>query len=107
MELTVMERLLLLGILPAEGDITTLRLIRSLRENLSFNEAEHEALHIEADGMRVQWDGVAAAAAGPKEVEIGKKATDVIATALKRMSAAGSLGMQCIDLYGRFVPNED
>ena len=42
--LSVKGRLMLLGILPAEGDLTTIRIVRELREGLSFSETEHKQL---------------------------------------------------------------
>ena len=40
MELTTVERLKLLEILPSEGDILALKILRKLRETLSFTEDE-------------------------------------------------------------------
>ena len=40
MKLEVYERIVLLNILPQEGDFTTLKLVRKLRESLSFSEKE-------------------------------------------------------------------
>lgn len=40
MELNIMERVKLLETLPPEGDILTLKILRKLRETLSFNEEE-------------------------------------------------------------------
>jgi len=46
MKLSVFERMILLNTLPAEGDLTTLKIVRGLRESLSFTEEEHAALNI-------------------------------------------------------------
>jgi len=40
MELDIMERVKLLEVLPSEGDLITLKILRKLRETLSFSEAE-------------------------------------------------------------------
>lgn len=40
MELTILERLKLLEALPPQGDLLTLKIIRKLRESLSFSEEE-------------------------------------------------------------------
>lgn len=40
MELTIQERVKLLEILPAQGDLLTLKILRKLRETLSFSEEE-------------------------------------------------------------------
>lgn len=44
MILSVFERLILLNILPTNGDILTIRTKRKLREDLSFSEGEHQSL---------------------------------------------------------------
>lgn len=40
MELTILERIKLLEVLPKEGDLLTLKILRKLRESLSFSEDE-------------------------------------------------------------------
>ena len=44
MELTYVERLKLLQALPPEGDLLTLKIVRKLRETLSFSEEDLKAL---------------------------------------------------------------
>jgi len=56
MKLGVGDRLILLSILPREGDITTLKIVRELRENLSFDEAEHKELQLTSEGDTVRWN---------------------------------------------------
>ena len=48
-KVNVLERLMLLGILPKEGSFTNLKLLRLVKENLSFNEAENKALQFRAE----------------------------------------------------------
>ncbi len=56
MKLTVLERLLLLNLLPEAGNLTTIRIVRELRESLSFTEDEHEVLRFETlPGGNVRW----------------------------------------------------
>jgi len=43
-KVNVLERLMALRILPKEGSYTNLKLLRVVKENLSFNEAENKAL---------------------------------------------------------------
>lgn len=43
-KLQVVERINLLQILPREGDFLTLKIVRQLRESLSFKDAEHDKL---------------------------------------------------------------
>lgn len=101
MELKTFERLILLNILPKEGDITTLRIVRKLRDDLSFSEEEHAALQFrnEPEG-RILWLEEKDV---PKEVAIGEKAHDIIAATLKKLNEQKKLQDAHIPLYERFV----
>lgn len=56
MRLNVLERLLVLGLLPESGNLTTIRIVRKLREALSFNEEDHEVLIFrQAPGGGTSW----------------------------------------------------
>ncbi len=103
MELTVKERIILLNILPAEGDILSLRIVRKLRETLSFSEEEHEALQIKEVANQVHWN---TAAEKPKEVEIGPRAHALVADTLKALNAQKKLRMEHVELYEKVVPEE-
>ena len=46
MKLSVFERLILLNVMPKEGDFTTLKIIRNLQEALSFSEEELKVLDV-------------------------------------------------------------
>ena len=103
MRLTVMDRILLLNLLPAEGSVTTLRIVRQLREDLSFSEEEHAALElVQADG-KVTWNP---AKAVEKDVAIGLKATNLIVEALTELSKAKKLQPSHLGLYDKFVGTE-
>ena len=87
-KLSVHERLLLLGILPQEGDLTTIRLVRELREDLSFTEEEHTALEFQYQDNSIHWkDDVAK----DKEIDIGPRAADVVRSALQELDKGGKL----------------
>jgi hypothetical protein len=110
MTLTVFERLTLLNILPAEGDIITLRVLRKLAESLSFTEEEHARLQfrdvLDADGQktgRIEWK---TEADQPTELEIGRKAQEIIAARFRELNAQKKLRPEHIDLYDKFVPEE-
>lgn len=96
--LSVADRVVLLDILPPQGDITTIRIVRSLREALSFTEEEHEKLGITISDGRVTWKENAS-----KDVEIGMKAREIIASAFKQLDNQKKLSPQHIEMYERFV----
>ena len=103
MKLTVVERIALLGILSAEGNFATLRIVRELRESLSFTEDEAKRLDVKVDGTRIQWD-TAKETPGGEEVKIGERATDIIVAALKDLDGKKKLTQQHMSLYEKFVP---
>ena len=101
MELGVFDRLILLNILPKEGDFTTLKIIRTMREDLSFSEEEHKALQFDfgAEGQ-VKWKQDSDK---PKHINFGEKATDIIVEVLKKLSDDKKLQDQHYSLFEKFV----
>ena len=101
MKLSVLDRILLLNILPAEGDLTTIKIIRELKEALSFSEEEHKALEIKMQEGRVFWNP---AASVEKDVKIKDKAKETIVTALKDLDTKQKITVEIIPLYEKFIP---
>ncbi len=100
MELSVGERLALLDVLPKEGDYTTLKVLRKLRESLSFSEEEHKSLKFEKEGDIIKW---CESGDIPKDIVIGEKATDIIVEALKKLNRERKLNEAHFVIYGKFV----
>jgi hypothetical protein len=100
MELTVFERLILLNALPKEGDFITLKIVRKLREDLSFSEEEHKILNFKQDENSLHWniDGDIL-----KNIEIGTKAMEIICDVLKKLNDSKKLTEQHYSLYEKFV----
>lgn len=94
------ERIILLNVLPREGDFTTLKIIRKLREDLSFSEEEHKALQFKQEDGKVLWVAEADIA---KPVEIGEKAKEIIRNRFKELSEQKKLKEEHLPLYERFV----
>ncbi len=103
MLLSVYDRLILLNILPAEGDITTIRIIRDLRAELSFSEEEHQALQFKQNGPEVKWINEADK---PKEVNIGIKASQIIEESFLKLNAQKKLTEAHIPIYEKFVSKD-
>jgi len=102
--MTVHQRLLLLGILPEEGNLTTIRIVRELREALSFSESEHEALKFRVEDGRVFWEDDVV---GDKDIDIGPKAADVVRDALGELDKAGKLKVEHLPLCELFEYGAD
>lgn len=105
MELSVLERLTLLNVVPKTGDITTLRIVRDLEADLSFSEEEHGLLKFTVQDGRIGWNSDGMATVGLKDVAVGEKAMDIIQEALTALNKAKTLNLDTLGLYERFVEN--
>ena len=104
MELKIAERIMLGSMLaPIAADIVTLRIVRSLQEELSFSEEENEELKFENADGRISWD---LTVPQTKEFEFKPAATRIIVEQLKKASASKSLTLQQLGLYEKFIPEE-
>lgn len=99
MKLTVAERLILLGLLPKEGNFTMIKLVRELRENLSFTEKEHKALEFNNTDGNITWKETVQ----PKDIQIGEVLTIEIKGILKKMDEEKKLTEQVLTLYEKFM----
>ena len=97
--LSVKNRLMLLGILPAESNLTTIRIVRELREGLSFSEGEHGDLQMVQEDGRVIWQE---GAVPDKVLDIGPKAQEVIREAIKKLDDDKKLVPDHLDLCDLF-----
>ena len=102
MELNVLERITVLGILPAEGSFATLKIVRDLKGALSFSEDELKDLELKeiTETGQITWKQEVDK---PKEVEIGEKATDIIVEALEKLDKEKKLTEQYMTVYEKFV----
>jgi hypothetical protein len=100
MELSVWERFKLLQILPEKGDFITLKIVRKLREDLSFSEEEQAVFQFKQDGERMMWNPEADQF---KELQFGPKATSIIIEALKAVDKRKMLDNSQLILFEKFV----
>ena len=99
MKLSVGDRLILLGVIPQQGDFTTLKIIRDMRGELSFTEEEHQILKFRQEAEMTYWeDGFE-----DKEINFGEKATDIISDAFKKLNGQKKLRIEHMGLYEKFV----
>lgn len=100
MEFNVFERMVLLALLPKEGNFTNLKLIRMAKEDLSFTEEENTLLNFRFEGETVHWvEGVVA----PKEIDLGETVTNMIIKQLKDLDSKEKLTNEHFSLYEKFI----
>lgn len=105
MKLSVKERFLLLNTLPLNGTHATLKIVRQLRERLSFTESEHAEFEIKEPAPdRVVWNQ---AKERDVEITIGPKGTSIIVDTLKKLDESGNLSLELVTLADKFLANQD
>jgi hypothetical protein len=105
----VLERLFLLsGVLPQQGNFTTIKIVTRLREELSFSEEEHDRYEIKSlpDG-RISVAKDEKLLQEVKPIQLGKRAREVIVNGLNELDRKKALTQGHILLYERFVGEED
>ncbi len=102
MDLTISERLTLLMIIPQEGSYSKLKLLRTLKEELSFSEEEHKQYSIQDMGTRVTWN-LQNSEGYVKDIPIGEVMFDVIYKVLQSLDQQEKLLETQVSLYEKFV----
>ena len=103
MKLNCFDRLSLLGILPQEGNLVTLKIVRDLQGKLSFSEEDYKEYGIVEKPMSIEWNDKGKEQI---EIEVGEKATDIIKKAFNDLEESGKLSMKLLPLYERIVLGE-
>ena len=99
MKLGVAERITLQGILPAEGDLITMRVLKDLKTRLGFTEDEIKHYNIQASNGQISWKN-----GDEAEIEIGEVATGIINGVLKKLDQDKKISEQTLSLYDKFCP---
>jgi len=109
MKMAVKDRILLMGMLPAAGNIQTLKMLRELREALSFSEEDGKAIDVrvepgEGGQIRTMWDAAKAEALPEKDIEVNGVLHALVVDLLKKMAEADppTLEDQHIELWDLF-----
>jgi len=100
MNLSILERIVLLKVLPKEGDYATLKILTNLRLSLSFTEEEIKKWGITSNPKEgsTSWSEN-----GEAEIPIGEKATDIIVSAFKKLNREKKLMPEMMGTYEKFI----
>jgi hypothetical protein len=99
-KLSVLERILVAGLLPKENNFAVLRMVRDCKKNLSFNEEEFKDIEMKVDENGSHWNALKAV---EKDFEISDILVPIISGVLKQMSDANCLSEEHFSLYEKFV----
>lgn len=99
MKVSIPNRLRLLAILPEQGNLLTLKIVRQLREELSFSEEEHKEFEIKTEGNSIRWK----LDAEEKEIEFGEQAKELIDKRLRELNEKDELTLPDLELWEAFI----
>ena len=99
MKLNVLERILLSQILPDKGSFSNLKLLRVVKEELSFSDKENKKLNFKQDGERMLWNNVDI----QKDIVFSEVVSKLIEDKLKELDKDEKLTEQHMSLYEKFI----
>ena len=101
--LTVRQRIDLQGVLPQKSTFIMMKMLRKVREALSFTDVEHQSIKLKQneDGS-VQWNGIKAKEI-VKEVDFPNTICDLIKKAFKALDEKGEVTDAHVELFEMFM----
>lgn len=102
---------MLSNILPKEGSFANLRLLRIVREEISFNEEENKLLKFRQEGPQLIWEskiveGKQTDVFPERDFRIGDVVTKLIRDALEALNSQAKLTEQHFSIYEKFVAGD-
>ncbi len=107
-KLAILNRVSLLGLLTKKGDATTLKILRELREELSFDQGEHDLINFKSapDGkVMYKPDAVPDREyvfEGIREVLVEK-----VKTELRALEKSGTMELEYLSLYEVLIEEKE
>jgi len=98
--LNVGERMITLTILPQEGNIITLKMIRDLKSKIGLSAQELKEFEVAQDGERVKWNQKGLV---PRDFDFAEAEIDLIKKQLKKLDSDGKLHQDMLPVYEKFV----
>jgi hypothetical protein len=100
MNLKLLDRLLLLKVLPKEGSYASLKIVQELKLHLALTEEEFKEMEVKEVDDRLEWNSEKDLG---KEIPIGEKANDIIVMSLKKLDRDGELTLEEMSVYEKFI----
>ena len=103
-ELSVLERITLVNLLPAEGNRVTYKILHDLKSDISFTPEEIKEFEMKVEmvegKVNFQWN---AAKVVVKEIEISDPAEKIIVEVLTKLEKEKKINDQNVSLYDKFI----
>jgi len=102
-ELSVAERFAVLGVLPEQGNIITIKLLREFKEEIAFKEEEVKELGLKIDeNGQASWSIEAEKKAGKKKFAVADALADTIKKNLQMLDSRSQLKESHIPIWELF-----
>jgi hypothetical protein len=98
--LTMKERFTIMSVLPQEGSLAMVRILRDLASVLAPSEEDHSRLELRISGNQYEWNVEADL---PQEIAIGLRAHQLIREAFEERDKGGHLTLGHLPIYERFL----
>jgi hypothetical protein len=101
MKLNIPDRLLLLGVIPKQGNFLTLKIVKDLIDKISFSSKELEEYQLTEKNGQVNWK--ADNTEHEKDIEISDPEKVVIIDSLKTLDGKKELTLDMLRIYDKFI----
>jgi len=98
--LDVGERMIAIGVLPREGNIVTLKIIRDLKTRLGISAQEYQDFGIVQDEEKFSWNQKGMV---QREFDFADVEVDLIKNCLKKLDSENKLHQDMVSVYEKFV----
>ena len=102
MKLEVHERIVLLELLPKEGDYAGMKAIRRAREMIGFTPEERDFFELRNDGGQIQWNTLRASEK-IGDIPVDEYITNLIRDALSALNKKKGLEDKHMSLFEKFI----
>ena len=96
----IVERLVMLELLPQEGNFLTLKEVRTLRENLSLSPEEIKDFEVKQENNNIVWN---ASKEQPKQVQISEYLLKELKDKFKELDAEKKLTERYLSIYEKIM----
>ena len=103
MDLTILERLMILNALPPDSNYATQKILQRLRLAIGFSEEDYEKYSIVVTEGNIAWKDEAE----PANIPIGKVAHAEIVKALEQLDKDNKVAAQHLSVFEKFGFDED
>jgi len=101
MKLSVLERVVSLSMLPQKGSFTNIKLLRVVREDLSFDETENSKLKFVQGEASLTWN--LTADVQDKDITFGEVVSQMLIKELKKLDEEEAVEEQHFSLYEKLI----